>query len=83
VRSHAVSVALVRECSTPVRYPSGTSAACCQGDSLDTQLFLRDGGAAGVARLSFARSTEDSRDVITRKTAVLELVRDEDVKKVS
>ena len=68
---------------TAIRYPSGTSAACCQGDSLDTQLFLRDGGAAGVARLSFARSTEDSRDAITRKTAVLELVRDEDVKKVS
>jgi hypothetical protein len=69
--------------STAIRYPSGTSAACCQGDSLDTRLFLRDGGAAGVARLSFARSTEDSRDAITRKTAVLELVRDEDVKKVS
>ena len=56
---------------TAIRYPSGTSAACCQSDSLDTRLFLRDGGAACVARLSFARSTEDSRDAITRKTAVL------------
>jgi hypothetical protein len=56
----------------------GSSAACCQGDSLDAQLFLRDGVAAGVARLPVARSTIDSRDATTRKTAVPELLRDED-----
>ena len=59
---------------------NGSTAACREGDSLDAHLFLRDGGAAGVARLPVARSTEDSRDAITRKAAVLELVRDEDVK---
>jgi hypothetical protein len=58
----------------------GPSAACGEGDSLDAHLFPRDGDAAGVARLPVTRSAEDSRDAITRKTAVLELVRDEDVK---
>ena len=57
----------------------GSSAACWQGDSLDAQLFLRDGGAAGVARLPIARSTEDLRDAITRKKPILELVRDADL----
>ena len=28
----------------------GSSAACCEGDSLDAHPFLRDQGAAGVAR---------------------------------
>jgi hypothetical protein len=72
----------------PLRFPDleavgvkvhGSSAACCEGDSLDAHLFLRDGGAAGVARLPVARSTENSRDATPRKTAVLELVPDEDV----
>jgi hypothetical protein len=35
--------------------------------------------ASHVARLPVAQSTEDSRDAITRKTAILELVRDEQV----
>jgi hypothetical protein len=54
-------------------------SACCKGDSLDGHLFSRHGQLAGVARRPVARSTEDSRDAILRKTAILELVRDEDV----
>jgi hypothetical protein len=54
-------------------------SACCEGDSLDGHLFSRHGQLAGVARLPVARSTEDSWDAILRKTAILELVGDEDV----
>ena len=57
----------------------GSTAACREGDSLDAQLFLCDGDPAGVASLPVAGSTQDSRDAITRKTTILELMRDKDV----
>jgi hypothetical protein len=57
----------------------GSSAACCEGDSLDGHLIFRHRQLAGVARLPVARSTIDPRDAITRKTAALELVHDEGV----
>ena len=57
----------------------GSSAACCEGDSLDGHLLFHHRQLAGVARLPVARSTIDPRDAITRKTAALELVHDEGV----
>jgi hypothetical protein len=56
----------------------GPSAAGCEGDSLDAQLLLRDGGAAGVARFPVPWSTPDSWNAVARKAAVLEFVLDED-----